>query len=455
MVPHQNRWGSALTDAMAAMSMTVMSAASFSDSCSGTQCLSSRPIAHAPMKAATGQGYNGSYSAGIFPASKVLQQIDAQVAQYGFSVVMGHPQDFCHYPSGEVDPAAMSHIYDLLDALRDGCYDVVFMRELMPERAAPKIAPGPIVPFNATPGTRGHCPQGRKPVVLRFDDVQDYFLSQCQLAFIDTVKQHNAKASMYAITDYFGRDAGLLSGIKAGIASGNIEIGNFGRDATTLWSDLSQSQALALLRSTEKKLFTLTGVWPTTLLPRRYAWNQALLYAMQQLEMTVMSTQASSACTGQTCLARQPALAVFGGELGSGTDGSYSAGLYTTEKVVSTADEQIKSSGYSVVVVHPQDLCKSNKGEVDTLAVARLEDLLGALNAGCYELKFMRELGPNGSQPKTSEPSTADPTPTASPKPSPTTTAQQSGNDAASTAALSPGLYAAGLAAAAILAMRN
>ena len=411
--PSHTQWDDTLLNAMAKMNMNMMVSVPHYGPCVGTACLQERPIAQADVGTEFGQGYNGQFGAAAYDSSVVMSKLDGQIKNMGYAMVLGHPQDFCMGDTGGVNTAAMQKLTETLDTLKNGCYDVVFLRELIPGNSAPLTEPGPIEPFASEaddPGTTDDaaggptCPSGKAPVVMRLDDLQDWWLDDCQVAYLETMRFNKMKTTVVPYFSYFGEEPTVLNAVKQGVMEGLVEVANSGRYPGKPWSTLDARGVYDALLEMQNQLFDRVGQWPRSLAVYQNEWNQDLLDSMTKLNMNIITSIPDyTTCTASECLNQRPvAHAVVGSEMGHGYDGSYSLGMATSSEMMANIDAQIASHGYAMVVGVAQDFCLSTNGGVDHDALAELVATLEALNSGCYEVKFLRELVPGNDAPVTS-----------------------------------------------------
>jgi len=110
-VPHQNRWDEGLVSALVKDGMTVLS----TQKSTGGSCGRSGNIMRAYAGAST--QWNPSVGRSLLPTSETLKDMETQIGECGFTVVMIHPQEFATRAGG-INSASFTALNQLLAAVK-------------------------------------------------------------------------------------------------------------------------------------------------------------------------------------------------------------------------------------------------------------------------------------------------------------------------------------------------
>ena len=258
-------------------------------------------------------------------------------------------------------------------------------------------------------------------VIFRLDDVQDYWLSDVQVAVMEKFIDEHEKLNLGVITNYIGEDDVVVNEVKGGIDSGNFEIVNHSQnhDSYTDMSAEEQHNDLVDANSNINSLFGVSSVG--AFIPPYHEYTEDTLAALQDLDMKVISAQFNLELP-QIYNPGNPDSpdnkiykAVAGSDIKDDfgiyhlpqTIGFYDHGTFPHEKVevqdiMATIEDSISSYGYAVVTLHPQDFSVKDGDGVATNNVSEsdmhdLDELLGMIHDNGYSTKTFSQVVSGGS----------------------------------------------------------
>jgi len=230
-----------------------------------------------------------------------------------------------------------------------------------------------------------------KVVAIRFDDVQDYFLSEVQAEVLKRFLNSKVKVSLAVISGCFGNDSVVVSVVRQGVDNGFFEVAVHGWKHEN-FSELSYAEQLELMSKAAGRLKTIfPSADVVTFVPPWNLINNDTLRAAEKAGFKILSSSLENEPylreSGLRCLPETVETA------------------FIIEKVrwirhsIEDVQEQTRSSisryGYAVLLVHPQQFARYEGekivNEVDEESLEWLDELLTWLSAN-YEVVCIKDL---------------------------------------------------------------
>ena len=132
----------------------------------------------------------------------------------------------------------------------------------------------------------------KKEYILRFDDVQDTYLSQEQQDVIQWCMDNDMAISLGVIAGFFGSDTKLVNKVRDCLAQGRdkCEVWNHGMDATTRFGDgMPVDQIQTILEDSDQIIFDTLGYKASTMVPHQNSWSPNVLQALRNMNYDMIS----------------------------------------------------------------------------------------------------------------------------------------------------------------------
>lgn len=306
---------------------------------------------HVPIGAATNDNALVEVSFVGVPAAVTFASIQQQLNDWGFAAVMTHPQEF----------AMKTVVNDVI--IYNDIINQTQWQELVNLIQLVKQAPWALHTLGSLPLD---APNNTRPVFLgescncisfRLDDIQDFYLSGVQRSLMDIFKNRGIPLTIGIIgsPDFFGRDATLLTQIRAAIRNPAWEVdiaanGFLFED----FSFLNYSNQVPKLLSARSNLMTLLSLPKmSTFIPPLGGFNSDLWQALTDTNFTHASATFDKE-TGpywfrNRRLYRFPA----GGYTFKLANGGF-------QSVVTDVEYMLNSNGYASVVLHPGEFAQKD-----------------------------------------------------------------------------------------------
>ena len=233
---------------------------------------------------------------------------------------------------------------------------------------------GSVKPAERSMQTQGrHIPE---PLVVRFDDVQDYWLSEVQQAVLKLFVEERIPATLAVIGGFIGEDEPLLRTIRGGgelfeIANHGWHARNAADGKSLLLSQPLDTSVMEIARANDH-LTTLFGVKPRVFIPHQFELPSELPARLAPLGFTHVSAYLNS--TQGNVLRHVPANvstswpATVGGELRG------EAALFED------IEKAARASDCVVLVMHPQDFSTADE-RLDPARLAYLRRVMRRIRA--------------------------------------------------------------------------
>jgi peptidoglycan/xylan/chitin deacetylase (PgdA/CDA1 family) len=242
-------------------------------------------------------------------------------------------------------------------------------------------------------------------VAFRLDDIQDYFLTNAQLAVISTFEQKNAGLTVGIIGNHFGDDMVITGFLRDKLSDDNgfsIEIANHGwnHEDFTLFTKEEQSD---LLHQTDAKIMDVLGLKPVVFIAPYNRVNDDTIEALIENDFVFMSANVTNypasylrpyqnesndnnSETTSSSILHFPSSANTGD---LNTDNTEWLGR-SHEETFAAINTSMDELGYAVVTMHPMEFALRSgttyQNEVDDRQIRELELLIDDIRDASFEI---------------------------------------------------------------------
>ncbi|MFQ5440261.1 MAG: polysaccharide deacetylase family protein [Nitrosopumilaceae archaeon] len=238
-------------------------------------------------------------------------------------------------------------------------------------------------------------------VVFRLDDIQDYWLSDVQVAVMDQFVQKNQFLSVGPIVGLFGADANVVDKAIAGYNSGLFEINVHGWDHVD-YSTLNLATQTSTLQDAQNKLQLLFGSASTVFVPPFNTFNANTLTALQATGFNIISAAEWSdtypyfIADGTSDVVDANGNYHFPETIGF-TDWVGGAPVQVpNSQILAAIDSSVSSKGFAVVTVHSQQFAQVQGGSqinvIDQSKIADLNSLIDEVIAKNYPIRTFTQV---------------------------------------------------------------
>ena len=192
-------------------------------------------------------------------------------------------------------------------------------------------------------------------VAFRFDDVQDYWLNDVQIAYVNTFVDKNIPLTVGIIADSFGNDQKITNVIKDATSKNKLEIASQGV-GNKAYTDFSKQEQDDLLKQSIVEIQNSVGIRPHIFVPPQNKYNNDTKQALIENKFTHISSN--------ILLGESPPFPLKGETLykfpETATTGKYSLeqnlfiGLPSNVTYSDTINS-LKKYGFAVITSHPQE----------------------------------------------------------------------------------------------------
>ncbi len=192
-------------------------------------------------------------------------------------------------------------------------------------------------------------------VAFRFDDVQDYWLNEVQIKYINTFVEKNIPITIGIIADSFGNDQKITNTIKNSLNKNKLEIASQGI-GNVPFTDFSKQEQDNRLKQSITGIIDSLGVRPEIFVPPQNKYNEDTKQILVENKFTHIS---SNILSGES-----PPFPLHGELLYKFPETS-TTGKYDNEQnlfvglpgndTYSDAVNSLKKYGFAVIVSHPQE----------------------------------------------------------------------------------------------------
>ena len=240
-------------------------------------------------------------------------------------------------------------------------------------------------------------------VVIRLDDVQDYWLNKVQVRVMEVFVQGNEKLTLGEIMNYFGNDPTVVNETLKGASGGLFEYAVHGWNHVD-YSSLSLEDQQSQLIMANDKMQTLYGKTSTVFLTPLNEFNNNTLTAMRNVDMNILSAATYSSYYTSNTLTPWAPEADSNGIYHAPETVSFSTfdggihGWASRSQLVNSIDSGIKARGWSVLTLHPQDFSNYSPDGVTALnsvnqtSLSNLYGLLQIIHSRGYSIASFHDL---------------------------------------------------------------
>ena len=250
-------------------------------------------------------------------------------------------------------------------------------------------------------------------VAFRFDDVQDFWLSQTQQAVISLFAEHDMKLTLGAVGGYIGNDEPLMELIRSkrdilSIANHGLHAKNDAQGYSVLLMQSADSTRHELSEAKDK-LSKLFDKMPVTYIPHQNEFNASVLETAGGLGFTHIS----SACRRHLGLEECPDDCAYRGassicgkpdaynliHIPSGASTQWEPmagkGMAPVGTVLEEIQKSIETYCFAVVMLHPQDFATADE-RPDQKQLESLDALLRKIRSRpeTFNVVWLREVEP-------------------------------------------------------------
>ena len=222
-------------------------------------------------------------------------------------------------------------------------------------------------------------------VAFRFDDVQDYWLNDVQIAYVNTFVDKNIPLTVGIIADSFGNDQKITNVIKDATSKNKLEIASQGV-GNKPYTDFSKQEQDDLLKQSIVEIQNSVGVRPHIFVPPQNKYNNDTKQALIENKFTHLSSN--------ILLGESPPFPLKGETLykfpETATTGKYSLeqnlfiGLSSNDTYSDTINS-LKKYGFAVITSHPQEFSIIQNGtytnQINKEQIIELESLIQKLQS--------------------------------------------------------------------------
>jgi peptidoglycan/xylan/chitin deacetylase (PgdA/CDA1 family) len=285
---------------------------------------------------------------------------------------------------------------------------------------SPSPSPSPI--SKASSNSRGVAASFCNCVIFRIDDIADYWVVPAKIATMDAFISKNQSVSLALVMNHVGNNSKIVEKISEGVNKGLFELAIHGWDHIP-YTHLSEEEQKNSLYKANEKMRLLFGNRSDIFVPPENLFNDATLKAMNQLGFKILSSDpsvegkfdkgksifvASDRINYNNKKTNQSIFHVPRTISFKGYDENGNWSRNSAENILGNVTNNIRTYGYAVILLHPQDFMKAyvNGTVTETLDKNQVEDLSqlidSVLSKNIHITSFSRIVG---IEPKSYSPS--------------------------------------------------
>jgi len=226
-------------------------------------------------------------------------------------------------------------------------------------------------------------------VAFRFDDVQDYFLSNSQIQMMKLFEEEEAGLTIGVIGGVTGNDPRIVNAIKEQLqANPRFEIANHSWNNRVMTSLSSESQE-ELIKNTDTKIQELFQIKPHTFIPPENIFEDETITYLKKYDYDNLSASVQTDVPSKFVKSDfyHFNTAVSTAKLDPVT--SY-WNHNSKEKILELIDDSLFDYGYAVVMMHPYEFSNYDGGaytnEVNQTKFQELKEVISTLKSKGYSL---------------------------------------------------------------------
>ncbi|HVX02563.1 MAG TPA: polysaccharide deacetylase family protein, partial [Nitrososphaera sp.] len=246
-------------------------------------------------------------------------------------------------------------------------------------------------------------------VILRVDDIQDYWINSVQTAVMDQFINRNVNATLGVVMNFVGNDPLVVNKVRAGVSSNLFELDLHGWNHVD-YSTLSFQDQKNTLQMANQKIQDLWGRKSNIFIPPYNSYNLDTLNATSQLGIKIISSEFDLELPSiyNPDNPNSPNNKVYKSSTGSDLKDQFgvyhlpqAVGYYdynfdppqkaSLSAIEGQIDNTIASYGYAVVTLHPQDFAVKDSSSLPTNSVDQnelndLNTLITAIQSKGYRI---------------------------------------------------------------------
>lgn len=226
---------------------------------------------------------------------------------------------------------------------------------VVPQISRYAIPPNGQPPPSPQPSSHCNC------VILRADDIQDYWEQKPQVALLDVFISKSAPLSLGMVMSHFGNDTAIVDKVRQGGPLFEYDIHGWDHvDYTTL----SAHQQEGSISKAQAKMESLMGRSAAVFLPPYNNFDAGTLAGMRTSGLQIISSSKADGgpyapATDTLGVLHMPQSTNYGYTAGSSDNTAAKSHAWrTVAEMKSAVDADIGARGWAVVTVHPQDFAK-------------------------------------------------------------------------------------------------
>ena len=222
-------------------------------------------------------------------------------------------------------------------------------------------------------------------IAFRFDDVQDYWLNDVQIEFMNTFAENDVPLTIGIIADSFGNDSKLLNFVKDTKNKKSFEIANHGM-GNDPFIEFSKEEQDSRLKSSTQKIKDVLGVDTKVFIPPQNRFNDDTKQVLIDNGFTHISSSLLHGdsppfpLSGET-LYRFPQISTTG--VFDSKQNIFVGVLH--EETFEQTIQGIEKYGFAVIVSHPQEFSTVVNGtyvnKINSQQISELEFLLNEIQS--------------------------------------------------------------------------
>ena len=296
------------------------------------------------------------------PPDVIMEQINDSLFNYGFAVVMMHPNDFSNFENGAyvnvVNQTKIDELKSLITEIKSNGYLLTPIGKIDKYKTEKFQDTVPIVIDDRNKPVEKNC----NCIAFKIDNLQDYWINDVQNEVINTFSTNNAPVTVSVIGKFFGTDPKVVDFLKQKIKDDkDISIAIRGWEYVDHSTYGLQEQSDSI-RLTNKQLSDVLGVTSNLFSVPFGKFNEDTLSAMHQNDISYIS---GIAVSDKPDFKSKPFHVSETSSLTSllEDDPFYKGTII--DKFSAKIEAQQKQYGYALVSMQPSDFAMRNdKGEI-------------------------------------------------------------------------------------------
>jgi peptidoglycan/xylan/chitin deacetylase (PgdA/CDA1 family) len=223
------------------------------------------------------------------PPDVIMEQINDSLFDYGYAVVMMHPNDFSNFENGAyvnvVNQAKIDELKSLITEIKSNGYILTPIGKIDKFKTEKFQNTVPIVIDDRNKPIDKNC----NCIAFKIDNVQDFWINDVQNEMIDTFSKNNVPVSISVIGKFFGTDPKAVDFLKQKIKDhDNISVAIRGWEYVD-HSSYGLEEQSASIKQTNQQLSDILGVKSNTFSVPFGKFNEDTITAMHENNISYLS----------------------------------------------------------------------------------------------------------------------------------------------------------------------